>query len=80
MTTSTQGDVKDISLAPRGKDRIEWAAKDMPVLRLIRERFPLIASYMQVDTNDYAIARRGTEDRIAEKEKRIMEQLKKRPS
>lgn len=39
MTTSTQGDVKDISLAPRGKDRIEWAAKDMPVLRLIRERF-----------------------------------------
>ncbi len=39
MTTSTHGDVKDISLAPRGKDRIEWAAKDMPVLRLIRERF-----------------------------------------
>jgi adenosylhomocysteinase len=39
MTTSTRGDVKDITLAPRGKDRIEWAAKDMPVLRLIRERF-----------------------------------------
>lgn len=39
MTTSMKGDVKDISLAPRGKDRIEWAAKDMPVLRLIRERF-----------------------------------------
>jgi adenosylhomocysteinase len=39
MTTSTHGDVKDLSLAPRGKDRIEWAAKDMPVLRLIRERF-----------------------------------------
>jgi adenosylhomocysteinase len=39
MTTSTRGDVRDISLAPRGKDRIEWAAKDMPVLRLIRERF-----------------------------------------
>src|SRR5713226_3641643 len=39
MTTSTKGDVKDISLAPRGKDRIEWAAKEMPVLRLIRERF-----------------------------------------
>ncbi|MBV9230854.1 MAG: adenosylhomocysteinase [Chloroflexi bacterium] len=39
MTTSIQGDIKDISLAPRGKDRIEWAAKDMPVLRLIRERF-----------------------------------------
>jgi len=39
MTTSTKGDVKEISLAPRGKDRIEWAAKEMPVLRLIRERF-----------------------------------------
>lgn len=39
MTTSTKGDVKDISLAARGKERIEWAAKEMQVLRLIRERF-----------------------------------------
>jgi adenosylhomocysteinase len=39
MTTSMRGDVKDIALAPRGKDRIEWAAKEMPVLRLIRQRF-----------------------------------------
>src|SRR6266851_5049636 len=39
MTTSIKGDVKDISLAARGRDRIEWAAKEMPVLRLIRERF-----------------------------------------
>src|ERR1700739_402587 len=39
MTISARRDVRDISLAPRGKDRIEWAAKDMPVLRLIRERF-----------------------------------------
>jgi len=39
MTTVIHGDVRDISLASRGKDRIEWAAKDMPVLRLIRERF-----------------------------------------
>jgi adenosylhomocysteinase len=39
MTTSINGDVKDLSLAARGKDRIEWAAKEMPVLRLIRERF-----------------------------------------
>jgi adenosylhomocysteinase len=38
-TSSSQGHVKDISLASRGVDRIEWAAKDMPVLRLIRERF-----------------------------------------
>lgn len=39
MATSIRGDVKDLSLASRGKDRIEWAAKEMPVLRLIRERF-----------------------------------------
>ena len=39
MATSIRGDVRDLSLAPKGKDRIEWAAKDMPVLRLIRERF-----------------------------------------
>lgn len=32
-------DVKDISLAAKGKLRIEWAEKQMPVLRLIRERF-----------------------------------------
>jgi thymidylate synthase ThyX len=46
--------------------------------RLIREKFPLIASYMLVDTKDYAIARRGTEERILEKEKRIMEELRKK--
>ena len=39
MTTSTKGEVKDLSLSGRGNDRIEWAAKEMPVLRLIRERF-----------------------------------------
>src|SRR5437868_5767634 len=32
-------DIKDISLAPQGKKRIDWAERDMPVLRLIRERF-----------------------------------------
>lgn len=32
-------DVKDLGLAEIGKKRIEWADKDMPVLRLIRERF-----------------------------------------
>jgi len=32
-------DVKDASLAAEGKRRIEWAERDMPVLRLVRERF-----------------------------------------
>jgi len=32
-------DVKDISLASHGKLRIEWASREMPVLKLIQERF-----------------------------------------
>ena len=32
-------DVKDLSLASRGLSRIMWAEQEMPVLRLIRERF-----------------------------------------
>lgn len=31
--------IQDISLAKEGKKRIEWAERDMPVLRQIRERF-----------------------------------------
>jgi adenosylhomocysteinase len=32
-------DIKDISLAKKGKLRIEWASDNMPVLNLIRSRF-----------------------------------------
>jgi len=32
-------DVRDVGLAPKGKLRIEYAAAEMPVLRLIRDRF-----------------------------------------
>src|SRR3990167_2925116 len=32
-------DIKDPSLAKKGADRIEWAAKTMSVLHLIKERF-----------------------------------------
>ncbi len=32
-------DIKDPSLAEGGRYKIEWAAREMPVLRLIRERF-----------------------------------------
>ncbi len=32
-------DIKDIKLAERGRFRMEWAAKEMPVLRLLEERF-----------------------------------------
>ena len=36
---SQRGDVKDVSLADAGVKRIDWAGREMPVLRLIRERF-----------------------------------------
>jgi len=32
-------DIRDIRLANQGRDRVEWAEEQMPVLRLIRERF-----------------------------------------
>ena len=41
MTTTLQlkYDIKDIGLAAQGKQRIEWAGREMPVLRQIQERF-----------------------------------------
>jgi adenosylhomocysteinase len=32
-------DIKDINLAELGKQRIEWAGREMPVLKQIQERF-----------------------------------------
>ncbi|MBK5106806.1 MAG: adenosylhomocysteinase, partial [Anaerolineales bacterium] len=32
-------DIKDIKLAEGGRRRIDWAEREMPVLRLIRDRF-----------------------------------------
>ncbi len=34
-----KNDVKDLNLAEQGRKRMEWAEQEMPVLRLIRERF-----------------------------------------
>ncbi len=39
MATTKRHDVKDLSLAPEGMRRIEWADRQMPVLTAIRERF-----------------------------------------
>jgi len=39
MTLSNRYDIKDASLADAGKQRIEWAAREMPVVRLISKRF-----------------------------------------
>jgi adenosylhomocysteinase len=37
--TTVPCEIKDPSLSPQGKKQIEWADRDMPVLRQIRERF-----------------------------------------
>ncbi len=37
--TNIKADVKDLGLAAKGKKRIEWASRSMPVLELIRKRF-----------------------------------------
>src|ERR1700686_4227227 len=40
LKVSTKGnDVKDLDLAAQGQDLIDWAAREMPVLSLIRARF-----------------------------------------
>ena len=39
QTTEIKCDIKDINLAEQGKKQIDWAFKDMPVLKQIRERF-----------------------------------------
>ena len=31
MASNTKSDVKDLSLAEKGKKRIEWASRSMPV-------------------------------------------------
>ena len=38
-STQLKCDIKNINLAEQGKNNIEWAMKDMPVLKKIRERF-----------------------------------------
>jgi len=37
--SSKGGDVRDVELAAQGQDLIDWAAREMPVLALIRQRF-----------------------------------------
>ncbi len=39
LMTEMKCDIKDINLAEQGKKQIDWAFKDMPVLKTIRERF-----------------------------------------
>ena len=39
MASAKHYDVKDIKLAEMGRQRIDWAYREMPVSKLIRDRF-----------------------------------------
>ena len=39
MAEHSNSDIKDISLSAEGRQRIEWAGREMPVLKLIGRRF-----------------------------------------
>jgi adenosylhomocysteinase len=39
MVAINKYDVRDLSLAENGKQRIEWSAREMPVMKLIKDRF-----------------------------------------
>ena len=54
-------DVKQLSLAPEGLLRIEWASREMPVLRLIRERFTREKPFSTLasDTGDTPGSKKG---------------------
>src|SRR5271157_2885134 len=64
-STLPRHDVADLGLAAEGKRRIEWAEREMPVLRLIRGRFeremPLaglrLAACLHVTTETANLAR-----------------------
>jgi adenosylhomocysteinase len=65
VSTTTNHDVKDLSLAEAGVRRVRWADRQMPVLRAIRERFeqdrPLegvrVAACLHVTTETANLAR-----------------------
>jgi thymidylate synthase ThyX len=63
----------ELRTVSQGHPDYRWIEQEK--YRLVKEKFPLIASYMLVDTRDYAIARRGVEDQILQKEKRIRDRL-----
>jgi adenosylhomocysteinase len=66
VAAASRFDIKDASLAPQGHRRIEWAGREMPVLRQIRERFGtekpfknvrlLVCAHVTTETANLALA------------------------
>ena len=53
--TSNNYDVKDISLAESGRQRIAWAFREMPVIGLIRKRFEKYGDKIEKGKKSYAL-------------------------
>ena len=66
VSAAPKFEIKDASLAPGGHRRIEWAAREMPVLKQIRERFGaekpfkgirmLVCAHITTETANLALA------------------------
>lgn len=66
----------ELRTIPQGHPDYRWIEQEK--FRLVRNEFPILASAMLVDEKDYPFARRGTEENIKKKEKKIIERLKKK--
>jgi adenosylhomocysteinase len=66
VATAPKFDIRDASLAPQGHRRIEWASREMPVVRQITERFAaekpfkgvrlLVCAHVTTETANLALA------------------------
>ena len=66
MARPKQFEVKDITLADRGRTRVEWADAQMPVLAAIRERFAKIGfDPTPLTADEVAATMRKTGDGLA---------------
>ena len=63
----------ELRTGPQGRPDYRWIEQEK--YRLLQEVWPLLMSYVLVDMNEYDLARRGTEERIAKKEKDLTKRL-----
>jgi len=67
----------ELRTTPQGHP--DYRAIEQEKYRLAALHFPLVSEFMKVDMKNYPFARRGTDEKIADKEKRIMQSFEKKP-
>lgn len=63
----------ELRTGPQGHPNYRWIEQEK--FRLLRRKYPLFTSFMKVDMKDYAVARRGIEEKSKAKEQRVLEKL-----